>query len=105
MIELSTAEAEYVAMSQTIHVARIVHKLETEINVDPAGIMNVWSDNEELIHVTKARAGTKRRNFIEISNHLIQETIMKYKVKIGHVPAIKQKSNIFTKPFRRMEFN
>lgn len=45
MVALSTAEVEYICMSQTIQAARMVHKLATEINVHPTGSMNFWSDN------------------------------------------------------------
>lgn len=105
MVEMLTAEAEYIAMSQMIQHAKLLGQPAIDTHVPLNADAPVWCDNQATILMLATRAGTKQRKFIYIQHQFIKDTVGKCNIVITHVPSGKQKENSFTNPSRRLEFH
>lgn len=90
-------------MYQTIQATIIAQNQIREIKENTPRSLPFWCDNDAAIEMITSIDGTKRWNFIDIRHKYIQDTIRKYHIVVRHVTSGQQKSDIFTKPFRRTE--
>ena len=110
-IALSTAEAEYIALSQAMRdVIPIIHLL-TEINClfpvhcpTPIIKCKVFEDNESCIALAKHQKFSPRTRHIAIKYHHFRHYVNKGIVNIESIDTSEQTADIFTKPLVRDVF-
>lgn len=77
--------------------------IETHITIHAE--TQVWCDNQAEMQMLNTSTGTKRRKFIDIRHMYIYDIVEKCNMVIAHVKTTHQKEDIFTKPFKRVQFN
>jgi len=68
---LSTAEAEYIALSSATQEVVWLQQLLTDIGVDCTKPVTVWEDNQAAIGLTRNPIGHKRTKHIDIKYGII----------------------------------
>ena len=109
-IALSTAEAEYIALSQALRETLPMINLMKEINVifplylsSPRFVINVWEDNQSCIAMTnnpKFSPWTKHIaiKYYHFCKHVITQSHPNGFLQIEHCSTEDQLADIFTKP-------
>ena len=105
-ISLSTTEAEYVALSQSLRKVIPIMNLLTEfklkgfniVSTTPSIVYTAFEDNNsaiEIASVPKMRARTKHINLVY---HYFREHVIQKKIIIRPIDTLFQMTDIFTKP-------
>ena len=110
-IVLSTTEAEYIALSQSLREVLPFMNLMKEID-DVFGIHNpspkfhckVFEDNLSCIKVAKSPKFTPRTKHIAIKYHHFRKYVSDGTVTIQHIDTKEQLADIFTKPLDEKTF-
>ena len=104
-IALSTAESEYIALSQAMRDVIPLIQLLTEINClwpvmnpEPKIRCTIFEDNESCIAIAKSQKFTPRTRHITIKYHHFRHYVDKCIVQILPINAKDQTADIFTKP-------
>ena len=104
-IALSTAESEYIALSQAMRdVIPLMHlttELSTIINIhdpDPIVKCKVFEDNESCISIANSGKFSPRTRHIAIKYHHFRQYVKKGIIKILPIDTKEQTADIFTKP-------
>ena len=104
-IALSTAEAEYIALSQAmrdvIPLMQLTTELSTIINIhdpDPIVKCKVFEDNESCISIANSGKFSPRTRHIAIKYHHFRQYVKKGIIKIFPIDTKEQTADIFTKP-------
>lgn len=110
-IALSTAEAEYIALSQAMRDVIPFMRLATEINVIfPANVMKpkmyckVFEDNEACISMANSPKFTPRTKHIALKYHHFRHWVDNNLIEVVHVRTTEQIADIFTKPLELNSF-
>ena len=116
-ITLSTAESEYVALSQAlrpmipvINLLEDFHKIFPEVSLQtPKVNVTVYEDNTSCIVMSQADKFTPRTKHITLKYHWFKEYAKNGLFNIEHVDTKLQLADIFTKPldevtFKRLRF-
>lgn len=104
LVALSTAEAEYVALASALGMITTVKRMVTAAGIMPQAMVTVKTDNTATCDMIAKPHGTKRRKFIDLRHHYIQQTLQRQQVQVTHVPAAGQKADMFTKALPRVQF-
>jgi hypothetical protein len=102
-VALSTAEAEYIALSSACQEAVWLQRLLTDIgeNIKPITIME---DNQGAIAIAKNPVGHKRTKHIDIRYHFVREQTQKGVIEIQYLSTKEMLADMFTKPLPRGQF-
>lgn len=92
---LSTAEAEYVAMSECVRVVSRTQNLLVQLG-EKFKTAQVWEDNQPCI--AWAEKGGMRTKHIDVRYHFVKDKLQDESVKIGYCPTDKQQADVLTKP-------
>ena len=115
-IALSTAEAEYIAMSQALREAIPLQNLTKEINCifplhtsDTNFCLTVHEDNQSTIAMAHSQKFTPRTKHIAIKYHHFRSRVktsynQKGDINIKYISTKKQLADIFTKPLDDQSF-
>ena len=106
MVALSTAEAEYIALSTALRQCIPVLRLANEIRKNMPGMeklgtsvkCKVYEDNESTIRIAQSPKTTHQNKHISTKVHHFREYIRTKAIRIEHVHTTKQIADIFTKP-------
>jgi len=96
-VATSTAEAEYMAIYETIREVLWIKKLLNDLKIDEFKI-NVLCDNQSAIHLSKNPIMHQRTKHIDIKYHYIRECIQQHDIIIKHIESQMMTADIFTKP-------
>lgn len=102
-VALSSAEAEYIALSGCITECIFIAQLLKEIlnqNIFP---IEVFEDNQSTIKMAHTLE-TKRTKHIDVKHHFIRDCIEKNKVYLTYVSTSEQIADIFTKALPAVKF-
>jgi len=111
-IALSTTEAEYIALSQSMREVIPIMWLMQEANDHGVPLINeptkihckVFEDNEGAIEIAKVPKMRPRTKHLNIKYHHFREEVKKGTVSINHVGTKDQIADIFTKPLEESLF-
>ena len=110
-IALSTAEAEYIALSQAmrevIPFIRLIVEINVvfEINIDkPVMYCRVHEDNEACISMVNSPKFTPRTKHIALKYHHFRSYVDKGLIRLSHIGTTEQTADIFTKPLELSTF-
>ena len=102
-VALSTAEAEYVALSSAVQESIWLRKLIAELG-SPNGPTTIFEDNQSAIAMCKNPQHHGRVKHIDIKHHIICEQVANKNVKLEYCPTKVMTADIFTKGLTREQF-
>jgi hypothetical protein len=103
-VALSTAEAEYIALSVAVREAVWLHKLLTDLfdhEMDPT---TIHCDNQSCVKLSENPVFHDRSKHIEIKYHYIRDMVQRKTVHMQYLPTHEQIVDIFTKPLAKTKF-
>lgn len=104
IVALSTAEAEYVALSSACQEAVWLQRLLTDIHGDVGKPITIKEDNQGAIAIAKNPVGHKRTKHIDIRYHFVREQVQKGVIEIEYLNTKEMLADLFTKPLARGQF-
>jgi hypothetical protein len=97
IIALSTSEAEYMAIAEACKELIWLKGLYAELcGVDSC--INLFSDSQSAIYLTKDQMFHARTKHIEMKYHYVQDEIEKGKLKVCKISTQNNPTNMLTKP-------
>ena len=97
-VALSTAEAEYMAMSAALKEVKWLVQLLEEIGVNVAAPVPMFSDNQAAISISSASAvPASRTKHIDLRHHYVRECVRDGSIQIRWVAGSEQLADVFTK--------
>lgn len=95
----STAEAEYIAVSNAAKEAKWVRSFFKEIGRDYGSEpVRIFCDNQAAVSMTKNAMYHSRTKHIDIAVHHIRDLVSKNEIIVEHVAGVENPADIFTKP-------
>jgi transposase InsO family protein len=101
---LSTAEAEYIAISAAVQEVTWVNSLLNELSFPQTCPSQVYCDNQAAIYICNNDTLHARTKHIDIRHHYIREEIINKNINISYVSTTEQQADIFTKPLGKQLF-
>lgn len=101
---LSTAEAEYIALSSATQEVVWLQQLLTDIGVDCTKPVTVWEDNQAAIGLTRNPIEHKRTKHIDIKYHFVREHVMIGSLFVKYCNTKEMLADILTKPLPKGQF-
>ena len=104
-VALSTAEAEYVALSATVQEALWLQQLTNDLVNMSVQEMTVYEDNESTISLAKNQYLYGRMKHIDIKYHFIRDMVETGRIRLSYCPTENMIADILTKglPTKRFE--
>jgi len=96
-VALSTAEAEYVAITRAAQQALWMHSFLGEIGLDQTLPTTLYCDNASAIALALSTKGHQRAKHIDIRHHYIRERVSDGQITLQHVPSADNIADVFTK--------
>jgi hypothetical protein len=96
-VSLSTAEAEYMAISSAVQEVNWITKFLSEIYYSKASIPILYCDNQAAIAISKNDVNHSRTKHIDIRHHYIREAVQNNELEIKWIESEKQLADINTK--------
>ena len=103
-IALSTAEAEYIALSSAAQESIWLRQLMTELGTPPEAPTMIFEDNQSTIAMTKNPQFHGRAKHIDIKHHFIREQVSQGTVELQYCPMTEMTVDILTKGLNRESF-
>ena len=111
-IALSTTEAEYIALSQSMQeiipllgLLKEINEFFTVINCQPNLCCTIFEDNKSCIQLAKAPRMNPCTKYIALKYHHFRSYVASRLVQIEHVDTNEQIADIFTKGLDEGKFN
>ena len=96
-VALSTAEAEYVALSMATHEAVWLRRLLTDVGESPKSPTVIHEDNQGAIVMAKNPVGHARTKHIYIRYHFTREALQTGAIVLKYIPSDEMIADILTK--------
>lgn len=103
-VALSSAEAEYVAISTALKEALWIRSLFKEIGFGDRVIV-LKTDSQAAYYIAGQPSSGDRRKHIDVAHHFIKDYVEKKIVQLEWVRAVEQIADILTKPQRKSALN
>lgn len=103
-VALSTAEAEYMAMSAAVTELKWARQLLTEIGSKPDEPIDVYSDNQAAVSIaTSPSVSHTRTKHIDLRHHFVRECIDAGLIRLRWIRSNEQLADVFTKGLNRQQ--
>jgi hypothetical protein len=103
-VALSTAEAEYIALSVEVCEAVSLRKLLTGLFDHEMDSTIIHCDNQSCVKLSKNHVFHDKSKHIEIKYHYIRDMVQRKAVHVQYLPTHEQIADIFTKSLARTKF-
>ena len=103
LIAFSTAEAEYIAMSDATRDAMYIRQLLSELGFKIDSPITVFEDNQTAKHMAEEIA-TKRSKHIDLRYHYVRHQVAAQRISIEYCPTDSQLADALTKALPRDSF-
>lgn len=103
IIAFSTAEAEYISMSDAVRDAMFIRRLLQELGYDITGPITVYEDNQTAKTIAEEIA-TKRSKYIDLRYHHIRHLVASGAIKIEYIRSSDQLADVLTKALPKDTF-
>mgnify|MGYP006157307357 FL=1 len=111
-VALSTTEAEYVCLSQSLRdtiplmnlLAEVRDKLDKDVISVPAVRCTLFEDNSGALELARTPKMRPRTKHINIKYHHFRDNVRRKLISIEHVATEDQVADIFTKPLPVVAF-
>nr|XP_016449164.1 PREDICTED: uncharacterized mitochondrial protein AtMg00810-like [Nicotiana tabacum] len=97
VVSLSSAEAEYRALSKVVTELSWLSRLLVDLDVSSSSPISVFCDNMAAIHIAKNPVFHERTKHIEVDYHFIRTTLAEGLIQLFHVSTTNQLADLFTK--------
>ena len=104
VVALSTAEAEYIALSSATQEVIWLRRLLTDLHLPENGPTKIWEDNQGAIAISKNPVAHGRTKHIDIRHHFVREAVCNKVVDVKYCPTEVMVADIFTKALPRDRF-
>ena len=104
VVALSTAEAEYIALSLCIQEVIWIKNLLKELGADINGQTVVYEDNQSAIAIAKNDGYQSRAKHINIRHHFVREQVKMGNIHLKYIETKEQLADYLTKPLPTMQF-
>jgi hypothetical protein len=101
---LSTAEAEYMALSLATQEVAWIRTFLTEIGYQPIDATTMYQDNQSSIAIARNCSVSNRSKHIDIRHHFIRERIEAGDITVKYCPTEDMVADILTKPLGPIPF-
>lgn len=105
VVALSTAEAEYVAVSSATQEIVWLRRLLAEIGYPEKGPTLLWEDNQGTIAIARNPVSHGRTKHIDIRHHFVREAVINKIVDLKYCPTEYMVADILTKALPRPRFD
>jgi hypothetical protein len=102
-VALSSAEAEYMAVSAAVQDAIYLRKLFNDLGFEQREPTVIHEDNQGCIALTENPVMHKRTKHIDIRHHFIRERVEMGEIVLKYVATQDQLADMLTKPLKRPE--
>ena len=96
-VALSTAEAEYIALSSAAQETVWIRRLVTELGMEPEGPTTLMEDNQSAIAMAKNPQFHGRAKHIDIRHHFIREKVNGKEIQLVYCPTGDMVADMLTK--------
>ena len=103
-VALSTAEAEYIALSQAAQEAMWLRQLFSDLQSEPCGPTVLHEDNQAAICLSKNPQGHGKSKHIEIKYHFIREQVKNGAIKLQYCQTSDMVADVLTKGLAKDKF-
>ena len=103
-VALSTAEAEYVALSAATQEVIWLRRLLTDVEVPPEGPTVIHEDNQGAIAMAKNPVGHARTKHIDIRYHFVREGVQNGAIVLKYIATDEMIADMLTKPLPKHRF-
>lgn len=103
-VALSTAEAEYVALSTATQEAVWLRRLLMDLKVLPEGPTVLMGDNQGSIAIARNPISHARTKHIDIRYHYIREALEDGEIDLCYCPTDEMTADLLTKPLPKGQF-
>ena len=103
-VALSTAEAEYVALSTATQEAIWLRRLLADVGEPPEGLTEIYEDNQRAISMAKNPVGHARTKHIDIRYHFVREGVQDGAIALKYIATDEMIADILTKPLPKHRF-
>ena len=105
-VALSTCEAEYTALAETIQEGKFLKQLCVDLGIiEVSKSILVNADNQGAIKLAKNPAFHKRSKHIDVKYHFIRSEVQQGTVSIRYIASEDNLADIFTKPVSRIRLD
>ena len=103
-VALSTAEAEYVALSSAAQECVWMRRLNSELGNSQGEPTTIMEDNQSCIAMAKSPQQHGRSKHIDIKHHFVRELVENETIKLKYCPTKEMIADILTKGLNREQF-
>ena len=103
-VALSTAEAEYIALSAAVQEALWMKQLLIDLNVNIETPMTIYKDNKAAISMSKNPQFHGRAKHVDIKCHFVRDHMYRGSVNIFYCPTSNTLADLFTKGLPKGQF-
>jgi len=100
----SSTHAEYVALSESVSVIKVIMNLLKDFQANVTRPINVYEDNSGAIAIAKFGNFTKNSKHIEVHYHFVHECVEEGMIGIIKIESENNIADILTKSLRRNNF-
>lgn len=101
IVTLSTAEAEYVALTMAAQEAVWIRRLLTDLKVPQDHPTVLMEDNQGAICIAKNPVSHSRTKHIDVRYHYIREALIDKTIELKYCPTNEMIADLFTKPLHK----
>jgi len=104
-VALSSAEAEYIALSPAVKQALWMRKILSDFNIPIKCSITVHEDNQAAIAIANDHGRFHRRTkHIDVRYHFVRQHVKNGNVVLQWIPTAKMLADMYTKPLVRRKF-
>ena len=104
IIALLSTESEYIVLAHATKEGLWMHTFLSEIQDVPREMVELNSDNQGAIALSKDNKLHQQMKHIDIRYHFIHEAVEDGQIRTNYVPTDQNPADIFTKPLSKMKF-
>jgi hypothetical protein len=97
-VALTTEEAEYIALSMSVHEAVWLCKILADLSKHVLDSTIIHYGNQSCVNISGNPVFHDKSNHIEIKYHYIQDMVQRKEVLVMYLPTVQQVVDILTKP-------
>lgn len=104
-IALSTAESEYVALSEAAREAIFLKRFIAEVTGQPEAPVKIYSDSQSAVAIAENHVHHQRTKHIDVRHHYVRESVEQGHITLEYVETARMVADALTKSLLKGKFN